>query len=100
MLTAYIERNVPGLKMPRTEGERDDAGIRFKGEIGAAEPPRGRIHHGGKRLFQSGYRPWESAATCLWTLFFVSTAGWMSRIHGRIRGGRLRRPAALRRRVW
>jgi hypothetical protein len=59
MLTAYIERNVPGLKMPRTEGERDQAGIRFKGEIGSGRTStRDAFIMEGKRLFQSGYRPW------------------------------------------
>jgi hypothetical protein len=59
MIIAYIERNVPGLKMPRTEGERDEAGIRSEGEIlSGRTSTRDAFIMEGKRLFQAGYRPW------------------------------------------
>jgi hypothetical protein len=95
MLTAYIERNVPGLKMPRTEGERDDAGIRFKGEIGSGRTStRDAFIMEGKAPVPIGVpSAGIFAATCLRTLFFASTAGWMNRSHRRIGGGPLGRPA-------
>jgi len=59
MVTAYLGKNVPGLKMPRTEGERDQAGIRSEGEIMSGRiSTRDAFIMEGKRLLQSGYRPW------------------------------------------
>jgi len=86
--------------MPRTEGERDDAGIRFKGEIGSGRTSTRdafimRENACSNRVPSVGERRDVPVDPVLRFHRRLDEP-----IHGRIRGGRLGRQPALRRRVW